>query len=107
MFSKAKSAVHQQAAKLFQQHWRHLKGNYDLNSAFENADRLPEQKRAGSQLHYSVYWTTNIIKPKRKMKRTSSWLMRRNARDMARAPFSVKVLSFMFKILHNRTHNVS
>ncbi len=37
------------------------------------------------------------------MKRTSSWLMRRSARDMARAPFSVKVLSFMFKILHNRT----
>jgi hypothetical protein len=23
-----------QAAKLFQQHWRHLKGNYDLNSVF-------------------------------------------------------------------------
>ncbi len=36
------------------------------------------------------------------MNRTSSWLMRRSARDMARAPFSVKVLSFMFKILHNR-----
>ncbi len=33
------------------------------------------------------------------MNRTSSWLMRRSARDMARAPFSVKVLSFMFKIL--------
>ncbi len=37
------------------------------------------------------------------MNRTSSWLMRRSARDMARAPFSVKVLSFIFKILHNRT----
>ncbi len=30
--------------KLFQQHWRHLKGNYDLNSAFENADKT---KRTG------------------------------------------------------------
>jgi hypothetical protein len=32
---------------LFQEHWRHLKGNYDLNSAFEKADRLLEQKRTG------------------------------------------------------------
>jgi hypothetical protein len=32
MFSQPKSAVYQQAAKIFQQHWRHLKGNYDLNS---------------------------------------------------------------------------
>ncbi len=38
--------------QLFQQHWRHLKGNYDLNSAFENADRLLEQKRTGSQFHF-------------------------------------------------------
>ncbi len=30
-----KSAVHKQVAKLFQQHWRHLKGNYELNFAFE------------------------------------------------------------------------
>ncbi len=52
MLSQPKSAVHQQAGKLFQQHWRHLKGNYDLNSAFENADRLLEQKRTGSQFHY-------------------------------------------------------
>ncbi len=51
MLSQPKSAVHQQAAKLFQQLWRHLKGNYDLNSAFENADRLLEQKRTGSQFH--------------------------------------------------------
>jgi hypothetical protein len=36
MLSKHKSAVHQQAAKLFQQHWRHLKGNYDLNSSNGN-----------------------------------------------------------------------
>jgi hypothetical protein len=34
MLSQHKSAVHQQAAKLFQQLW-HLKGNYDLNSAIE------------------------------------------------------------------------
>jgi hypothetical protein len=48
MLSKLKSAVHQQAAKLFQQHWRHLKGSYDLNSAFEKADSLLKQKHAGS-----------------------------------------------------------
>jgi hypothetical protein len=40
MLSQPKSAVHQQTAKFFQQHWRHLKGNYDLNSAFENADTI-------------------------------------------------------------------
>jgi hypothetical protein len=52
MLSQPKSAVHQQAAKLFQQHWRHLKGNYDLNSAFENADRLLKQRRTSSQFYY-------------------------------------------------------
>jgi hypothetical protein len=52
MLSQPKSAMLQQAAKLFQQHWRHLKGYYDFNSAFENADRLLEQKRTGSQFHY-------------------------------------------------------
>jgi hypothetical protein len=51
ILSQPKSAVHQQAAKLFQ-HWHHLKGNYDLNSAFEKADRFLEQKRTGSQFHY-------------------------------------------------------
>jgi hypothetical protein len=25
-------------------HWRHLKGNYELNSAFEKADRLLEPR---------------------------------------------------------------
>jgi hypothetical protein len=54
MLSRPKSAVHQQAAKLFQQHWRHLKRNYDLNSAFEKAGRLLEQKHTGSQFHYIV-----------------------------------------------------
>jgi hypothetical protein len=48
MLSQPKSAMHQQAAKLFQQHWR------QLNSAFENADSLREQKRTGSQFHYSA-----------------------------------------------------
>ncbi len=48
MLSQPKSAVLQQAAKLFQQHWRYLKGNYELNLAFENADRLLEQKRTDS-----------------------------------------------------------
>jgi hypothetical protein len=51
MLSQPKSAVLQQPAKLFQQHWRHRQGNYDLNSAFKNADRLLEQKRTGSQFH--------------------------------------------------------
>jgi hypothetical protein len=54
MLSQPKSTVHQQATKLFQQHWRHLKGNYDLNSAFENADRLLEQKRTSNQFNYIV-----------------------------------------------------
>jgi len=39
MSSQPKYAVHQHAAKLFQQLWRHLKGNYDLNSALEKGDR--------------------------------------------------------------------
>jgi len=38
--------------KIFQQHWQHLKGKYDLSSAFEKADRLLEKKHTGSQLHY-------------------------------------------------------
>ncbi len=44
MLSQPKSAVHQQATKLFQQHRRHLKGNYDLNSAFETADQITKTK---------------------------------------------------------------
>ncbi len=52
MLSQPKSPVHQQFAKLFQKHWRHLKGNYDLKSAFEKTYRLLEQKRTGSQFHY-------------------------------------------------------
>ena len=47
-WGQAKYAVHQQAAKLFQQHRRRLKGNYDLNSTFDKADRLLEQKRTSS-----------------------------------------------------------
>ena len=52
MISQPKSSVLQQAAKMFQQHWRHLKENYDLNSALEKAYRLLEQERTGSQIHY-------------------------------------------------------
>ncbi len=40
MLSQPMSAVHQHAAKLYQQHWRHLKMNNDLTSALEKADRL-------------------------------------------------------------------
>jgi hypothetical protein len=54
-------AVHQQTTKLFQQHWWHLKGNYDLNSALENVARLLEQNHTGSQFHYIA--PLNIIKP--------------------------------------------
>jgi hypothetical protein len=55
MLSQPKCAVHQQAAKLFQQHWRHLKGNYDFNSAFYlNADRLLEQKRTLSLVSFII-----------------------------------------------------
>jgi hypothetical protein len=51
MLSQPKSAVLHQAAKLLQKHWRHLKGNYDLNTAFEKVDRLLEQRRTGGQFH--------------------------------------------------------
>jgi hypothetical protein len=44
MSSQSKYAVHQQTAMLPPQYWLHLKGNYDLNSAFEYADKLLEQK---------------------------------------------------------------
>jgi hypothetical protein len=56
MLSQPKSAVRQQDAKLFQQHWRHLKGNYDIKSAFEKTGRLLEEKHTGSQFH-------NIVPP--------------------------------------------
>jgi hypothetical protein len=45
------SASHQQATNLFQQHWRHLNGSYDFNSAFEKADKSLEQKRISSPLY--------------------------------------------------------
>jgi hypothetical protein len=48
--------------KLFQPRWWYLKGNYDLNSAFEKANRLLEQKRTGSQFYYIALCATNIIK---------------------------------------------
>ncbi len=57
MLSQPKSAVHQQPAKLFQQHLRHLNWNYDLNSAFENADILLGQKRIGILFQYSALLT--------------------------------------------------
>jgi hypothetical protein len=37
--------------QVIQQNWRHLEGNYDLNSAFEKADRLLKQKRTGTGSH--------------------------------------------------------
>jgi hypothetical protein len=52
MLSQPKPAVPQHAAKVFQHYWQHLKGKFSLNSAFEKADRLLEQKHTGSQLHY-------------------------------------------------------
>jgi hypothetical protein len=47
MLSQSKSAVLQQAAKLFKQHWRLLKRKF--KSAFEKADKLIEQKHTGDQ----------------------------------------------------------
>jgi hypothetical protein len=61
ILSQPKSAKHQQTAKFFQQYLGHLKGNYDLNSSFENADRLLEQKRTG-RVHY-IEPINKIIKP--------------------------------------------
>ncbi len=49
MLSQPKSAMHKQAANFFQRHCRHLKGIVYLNSAFEKADRVQEQKCTGSQ----------------------------------------------------------
>ncbi len=52
-----------QIIQLFQQHWWHLKETYDLNSAFEKADRLLEQKGTGSQFHYiaPLHYKANIL----------------------------------------------
>jgi hypothetical protein len=55
MFSQPKSAMQQQAAKLFQQHWRHLKENY-LNSTFEKGRQI-----TGTKASVSLYCATNII----------------------------------------------
>jgi hypothetical protein len=49
MVSQPKSAVNKQAAKLFQQHWRYLKGDCEPQFCLWKADRLLEQKRTGSQ----------------------------------------------------------
>jgi hypothetical protein len=51
MLIQSKSAMLQQAAKLFQKHWRRLKGNNELNAAFEKANRLLEQRRTSGQFH--------------------------------------------------------
>jgi hypothetical protein len=51
MFSQPNSAVQQQAAKLFQQHWRYLKGIITSILPLRKADRLQEQQRTGSQFH--------------------------------------------------------
>ncbi len=51
ILSQPKSAVHQHAAKLFQQRWRHLKGNDGLISAFEKADLEQKRTDTGSHLY--------------------------------------------------------
>jgi hypothetical protein len=58
MLSQPKSAVHQQAVKLFQRHWRHLKGNYDLNSAFGKGRQITKTKVSTV---FSPNCATNII----------------------------------------------
>jgi hypothetical protein len=54
MLSQPKSAVHQQSAKLFNNTGgtSNSNGIMTSNSSFENADRLLEQKRTGSQFHF-------------------------------------------------------
>ncbi len=48
--SQPKSAVHKQAAKLFQHHWYTSEGIVNFSSAFKKAYySLIEQKRTGSQ----------------------------------------------------------
>jgi hypothetical protein len=52
MFSQPKTAVHQQTAKLLKKTMAAPQREIYLNSAFEKADRLLEQKRTGRQFHY-------------------------------------------------------
>jgi hypothetical protein len=47
MFSQPKTAVHQQTAKLFTKTMVTPQRELDLNSAFEKADRLLEEKHTG------------------------------------------------------------
>jgi hypothetical protein len=51
MFSQPKTAVHKQTAKLLTKTMVTPQRELDLNSAFEQADRLLEQKRTGRQFH--------------------------------------------------------
>jgi hypothetical protein len=59
MLSQPKSAVQQQAAKLFQQHLRHLKGNYYLNSTFEKGRQITGTKAYRQSI--SLFCATNSI----------------------------------------------
>jgi hypothetical protein len=63
MLRQPKTAVHHQAAKLFS-YFNNTGGtSKGLNSAFEKADRLLEQKRTGSQFHYiaPLHYKANIL----------------------------------------------
>jgi hypothetical protein len=51
MLSQSKTTVHYQAAKLFTKTMAALQRELGLNSAFEKANRLLEQKRTGRPFH--------------------------------------------------------
>jgi hypothetical protein len=61
------------AVQKVNRHWRHLKGNYELNSAFEKADRLLEPR---------AYWhavsmtkcAADTIKPMQTRTYRKKWL---------------------------------
>jgi hypothetical protein len=57
MLSQPQFAVHQQAAKLFQR--RQLKRSYEVNSAFEKADKLLEQSVPA--VNFTIFRHYNIM----------------------------------------------
>ncbi len=59
MLSQPKSTVQQQAAKLFQQRWQHLKEHITSILPLRKADRLQEQKTYLQSV--SRYCANNII----------------------------------------------
>ncbi len=61
MLSQAKSAVHKQAAKFFQQHWRLLKGNCEPQFCLWKGRQITRTKAYRQSVWQK--WAANIIKP--------------------------------------------